>query len=33
VRAAIRNVSLEFPIERITVNLASDDEGQLSGRL
>jgi predicted ATPase with chaperone activity len=32
VRAAIRNAGLEFPIERITVNLAPADEGRLSGR-
>ena len=28
-RAAIRNVGLEFPIGRITVNLAPADEGRL----
>jgi predicted ATPase with chaperone activity len=32
VRAAIRNAGLEFPIDRITVNLAPADEGRLSGR-
>ena len=32
VRAAIRNAGLEFPIERITVNLAPADEGRLNGR-
>jgi magnesium chelatase family protein len=32
VRAAIRNAGLEFPIERITVNLAPADEWRLSGR-
>ena len=31
VRVAVRNVGLEFPIDRITVNLAPADEGRLSG--
>jgi magnesium chelatase family protein len=31
VRATIRHSGLEFPIERITVNLAPADEGRLSG--
>jgi len=28
---AIRNAGLEFPIERITVNLAPANEGRLTG--